>query len=78
LQVSATTFQTYSTTMFFDKRLFSCTDGNACSFTSTWNTNCVWDSISWKCTITKGAENNYFRLYSNPKRVKISMYLAEI
>lgn len=68
--------QPFATKIFFDRRLFSCAEGQSCVFTNTYNTNCIWGTISWACTLTKGAFTDYFRMYPNPRRVNINAYLA--
>lgn len=74
IDASSDGFNSISGQFFFDQRLFTCSEGSGCSFVSTLNTNCNWESISWLCSLSNGMS---FRLYNNPTRVKISGYLVE-
>ena len=69
-------FKNFTTKFYFDRKLFTCTEGQNCILT---NTNCVWDATNddnWMCTVTNGATTDYFRMYTGPKRIKINAYLA--
>lgn len=70
-------FQPFVTKFYFDKKLFLCTEGQNCNIPAPNPTSCVWDkTTSWNCTVTTGTTTDYFRMYPNPKRVKINAYLA--
>jgi hypothetical protein len=75
INYTANGFVPYGTNYFFDKRLFTCIQGQNCVLTNTYNTNCIWETSSWSCSNTNGATTNYFRLFTNPKRVKIEAFL---
>ena len=73
---SSSGFKPFTTKFYFDRRLFTCKENQNCALT---NTNCVWDTTNndnWVCTVTNGATTDYFRMYTNPKRIKINAYLA--
>ncbi len=77
LNFTATGFLPLTKKLFLDSRLFTCTEGSNCAFTNTYNTNCVWESSSWSCSNTKSGVTDYFRLFTNPKRVKLVAFMTE-